>query len=204
MTKKARVIIGQLKDIKTIPAIFDENNNETSPSYCLLTITTLNKKGEEENVEIKYSGLIYNLDKNKKKYLIDNQNNLLKIENNEPLFILCSKPVLFSIVFLKTILFMFFLVFLFSFSALITGYLSDGDEGYMGAVFLISLFPAFFDINDDLGIIIIISFLTFFFITYFLSLYRIWQQNKQGKIKIYNVKGISFIKKFYSVWDIIS
>lgn len=204
MTKKARVIIGQLKDIKTIPAIFDENNNETSPSYCLLTITTLNKKGEEENVEVKYSGLIYNLDNNKKEYLIDNQNNLLKIENNEPLLILCSKPVLFSIVFLKTILFMFFLFFLFSFSALITGYLSDGDEGYMGAVFLISLFPAFFDINDDLGIIIIISFLTFFFITYFLSLYRIWQQNKQGKIKIYNVKGISFIKKFYSVWDIIS
>lgn len=204
MTKKARVIIGQLKDIKTIPATFDENNNETSPSYCLLTIATLNKKGEAENVEIKYSGFIYNLDNNKKEYLIDNQNNLLKIENNEPLLILCSKPVLFSIVFLKTILFMFFLFFLFSFSALMTGYLSDGDEGYMGAVFLISLFPAFFDINDDLGIIIIISFLTFFFIAYFLSLYRIWQQNKQGKIKIYNVKGISFIKKFYSAWDIIS
>lgn len=204
MTKKARVIIGQLKDIKTIPATFDENNNEISPLYCLLTITTLNKKGEDEDVEVKYSGLIYNLDNNKKEYLIDNQNNLLKIENNEPLLILCSKPVLFSIVFLKTILFMFFLFFLFSFSALMTGYLSDGDEGYMGAVFLISLFPAFFDINDDLGIIIIISFLTFFFITYFLSLYRIWQQNKQGKIKIYNVKGISFIKKFYSAWDIIS
>lgn len=117
MTKKARVIIGQLKDIKTIPAIFDENNNETSPSYCLLTITTLNKKGEEENVEIKYSGLIYNLDKNKKKYLIDNQNNLLKIENNEPLFILCSKPVLFSIVFFKNyFIYVFFGFFIFFFS----------------------------------------------------------------------------------------
>ena len=183
MTKKARVIIGQLKDIKTIPAIFDENNNETSPSYCLLTITTLNKKGEEENVEIKYSGLIYNLDKNKKKYLIDNQNNLLKIENNEPLFILCSKPVLFSIVFLKTILFMFFLVFLFSFSALITGYLSDGDEGYMGAVFLISLFPAFFDINDDLGIIIIISFLTFFLLLIFFLYIVFGNKINKGKLK---------------------
>lgn len=144
MTKKARVIIGQLKDIKTIPTTFDDNNNEISPLYFLLTITTLNKKGEDEDVEVKYSGLIYNLDNNKKEYLIDNQNNLLKIENNEPLLILCSKPVLFSIVFLKTILFMFFLFFLFSFSALMTGYLSDGDEGYMGAVFLISLLPISF------------------------------------------------------------
>lgn len=203
MTKKARVIIGQLKDTKTIPATFDENNDEISPLYCLLTITTLNKKGEDEDVEVKYSGLIYNLDNNKKEYLIDNQNNLLKIENNEPLIIPCSKPILFSLAFLKNVFFVFFLSAVFLTSCLLTSYLSGDDDLYIGVVLGIYILPSFFDINDSMGVIIIIASISFFFITYFSSLYNIMKQTKRGKIKIYNVKGISFIKKCYRVWNII-
>lgn len=203
MTKKARVIIGQLKNIKTIPANFDENNNETSPSYCLLTITTLNKKGEDEDIEIKYNGLIYNLDNNKKEYLIDEQNNILRIENNEPLIIPCSKSVLLTLAFLKNILFIFFLISVFLTSCLLTSYLSGDDDFYIGVVLGIYVIPSFFDINDSVGIIAIISIISFFFITYFSSLYNIIKQSKKGKIKIYNVKGMSFIKKCYNAWTII-
>ncbi len=169
----------------------------------LLTLNVINKDGKEEDIEARYSGLIYNMDNNEREFLLDEENNILRIEDNEPFIIPCSIPLIFILAFLKNSIFMLFLFFIFCFSALTTSYLLDGVEGYIDSVLFLTLIPAFLDVKDDIGLVITLIIFSIFLIIYLLSVYRILKKEKRKEIKFYNIKGISFIKKIFITWNFI-
>lgn len=203
MNKKVKLIKAKIKKIQITPEVLDNNENILSAASMLLTLNVINKDGKEEDIEARYSGLIYNMDNNEREFLLDEENNILRIEDNEPFIIPCSIPLIFILAFLKNSIFMLFLFFIFCFSALTTSYLLDGVEGYIDSVLFLTFIPAFLDVKDDIGLVITLIIFSIFLIIYLLSVYRILKKEKRKEIKFYNIKGISFIKKIFITWNFI-
>lgn len=203
MNKKVKLIKAKIKKIQITPEVLDNNENILSAASMLLTLNVINKDGKEEDIEARYSGLIYNMDNNEREFLLDEENNILRIEDNEPFIIPCSIPLIFILAFLKNSIFMLFLFFIFCFSALTTSYLLDGVEGYIDSLLFLTFIPAFLDVKDDIGLVITLIIFSIFLITYLLSVYRILKKEKRKQIKFYNIKGISFIKKLFITWNFI-
>jgi len=203
MNKKVKLIKAEIKNMKIIPQVRDNNGNILSSSSALLILSISNKEEKEENIEAKYCGLIYNIDNKEREFLLDEENNILRIEDKEPFIIPCSKPLIFILAFLKNSIFMLFLFFLFCFSALTTSYLLDGSDGYINGVLFLTFIPVFLDVKDNIGLVITLIIFSIFLITYSLSLYRIFKKEKRKEIKYYNIKGTSFIEKLFITWKFI-